>query len=113
MTRLQSTRSIRCPGVAALALALAPSLGLAQGTGAAIAAEGRPAMSGAQGGMGTQPGLAQGGLGMQDAPSQVTVPLKRRDHKDQPLATVTTSLPAVTPTVTLAPMDARRKAAKH
>jgi hypothetical protein len=48
-------------------------------SGAAAAAEGRPAMAGAQGGMGAQPGLQQGGLGNK-APNnagQVEIPLKR------------------------------------
>ncbi|MBX3654829.1 MAG: hypothetical protein KF686_11655 [Ramlibacter sp.] len=99
MTRLQSIVPIRCALAATLALALAPAG--AQSRNAAIAAEGRPVMSGAQGGLGAQPGLAQGGLGLQDGATQVTVPLKRPGHKDLPAATA--SLPAVTPTVTLAP----------
>lgn len=48
-------------------------------SGAAAAAEGRPAMAGAQGGMGAQPGLQQGGL-VDKAPNnagQVEIPLKR------------------------------------
>ncbi len=48
-------------------------------SGAAAAAQGRPAMSGAQGGMGAQPGLQQGGL-VDKSPNnagQVEIPLKR------------------------------------
>ena len=36
-----------------------------QATGAAAAFEGRPAMAGAQGGLGAQGGMAQGGIGVQ------------------------------------------------
>lgn len=50
----------------------------AQPTAAQAAAEGRTAISGAQGGPGGQPGLAQGGLGVQGATAaQIEVPLRR------------------------------------
>lgn len=68
-------------GVAVVAAALALSASEVRGQGgggAAAAAAGRPAMSGAQGGLGAQPGLQQGGLGMQGtAPAQVEIPLRR------------------------------------
>lgn len=64
--------------LAASLIGLGATTAIAQ-SGAAAAAEGRPAMAGAQGGMGAQPGLQQGGLG-DKAPNnagQVEIPLKR------------------------------------
>jgi hypothetical protein len=47
------------------ALLLTVSLAHGQSTGAAAAFEGRPAMAGAQGGLGAQAGPPQGGIGLQ------------------------------------------------
>ena len=44
---------------------------------AATAAQARPALSGAQGGVGAQAGLPQGGLAVQDRPAQIQMPLRR------------------------------------
>lgn len=88
------TRTIHWIGVAAVAAAL--GLGFSethgQGIAANTAAEGRPAMAGAQGGLGAQPGLQQGGLGARgvDGQQQLEISLKRRGvEREPPLASVT------------------------
>lgn len=69
----------------AAALCLGMSDAQGQSPAAAAAAEGRPAMAGAQGGLGAQPGLAQGGLGVQGtAGAQVEIPLKRPGRSSNP-----------------------------
>jgi hypothetical protein len=81
-------------GVAAVAAALGLGFSETHGQGitANAAAEGRPAMAGAQGGLGAQPGLQQGGLGVRgvDGQQQLEISLKRRgDEREPPLASVT------------------------
>ena len=77
-------------GVAAVAAVLALGFselhGQGLGAGAATAAEGRPAMAGAQGGLGAQPGLQQGGLGVRglDGNAQVQIQLKRPSAQAEP-----------------------------
>ena len=58
--------------LAALMLMLSEAHG--QSTGAAAVFEGRPAMAGAQGGMGAQAGLPQGGIGVQGSQAAERVP---------------------------------------
>ncbi|HSV51433.1 MAG TPA: hypothetical protein VLJ57_04910 [Burkholderiaceae bacterium] len=87
-------------GAAAVAAALALSVSEVRGQGgggAAAAAAGRPAMSGAQGGLGAQPGLQQGGLGTQgEAPAQVEIPLRRHGtgQSESPLVAASGSVAA-------------------
>lgn len=82
--RNSSPRHVAITALAGLALVLA--LSDAQGQSpAAAAAEARPAMAGAQGGLGAQPGLAQGGLAVQGAGSaQVEIPLRRPGKTAEP-----------------------------
>lgn len=78
-------RTIRscCIGMMALTLAQAA---LAQGAGAAAAAGvGRPTIAGAQGGLGIQSGLPQGGLGTQgNDGAQVRLQTRSRNQADEP-----------------------------
>lgn len=69
-----------------------------QSTNATAVFQGRPAMAGAQGGLGAQAGMAQGGIGVQgtDA-SQPQLNLRRPGGLDAAPAAFATGAPAVAP----------------
>ena len=73
--------------LAALLLTLSEAHG--QSTGAAAMFEGRPAMAGAQAGLGAQAGPPQGGLGVQgsDAAQRSIVPRRQGTAQDMPQGT--------------------------
>jgi hypothetical protein len=60
--------------VAIAVLLLTLNLAHGQGTGSSAVFEGRPAMSGAQGGLGAQAGPPQGGIGLQGSDTRAPVP---------------------------------------
>lgn len=67
------------------ALAGTCALALAQGGGAAASSVGRPTISGAQGGLGVQAGLPQGGLGTQgNDGAQLRLKARPRDPQGEP-----------------------------
>jgi hypothetical protein len=73
--------------LAALLFTLSEAYG--QSTGSAAVFEGRPAMSGAQGGLGAQAGPAQGGLGVQgsDGAQRTVGPRRQVTPQDFPQGT--------------------------
>jgi hypothetical protein len=60
--------------VAVAVLMLTFNVAHGQSTGAAAVFEGRPAMSGAQGGLGAQAGPPQGGIGLQGSDTRAGIP---------------------------------------
>ena len=100
--------------VALVGLALLLALSDAHGQSpAAAAAQARPALAGAQGGLGAQPGLAQGGLAAQGSGgAQLEIPLRRPGKTTEPpvvLATPEVMAQAPAPRASASDMASPRK----